>query len=126
MVGAVSKEKVLKKTTIITAKILDYYAELIDRGVKHYEVRSSSLDGADAICLVSADSGEILGIYAVIKVLSFGREEDEKVMSLAQTTPEQFYVMFPKPDVGGPERLWAAELGERINLDALVALETGK
>jgi hypothetical protein len=116
----------LKKTTIITAKILDYYAELIDRGVKHYEVRSSSLDGADAICLVSADSGETLGIYAVIKVLSFGREEDEKVMALAQTTPEQFYGLFPKPDVGGPERLWAAELGERTSLDTLVALEASK
>jgi hypothetical protein len=46
--------------------------------------------------------------------------------ALAQTTPEQFYGLFPKPDVGGPERLWAAELGERTSLDTLVALEASK
>ena len=46
----------MKRTTIVTAKILDCYAELIERGVKHYEVRADSLEGIDAIHLISAET----------------------------------------------------------------------
>lgn len=70
------------------AKILEHYAELIDQGIKHYEVRSESLDGIDAIHLVSAETGEDLATYEVLRTLRFTRDEDSKVMSLAQTTPE--------------------------------------
>ncbi|MBR3315598.1 MAG: hypothetical protein IKG18_15835 [Atopobiaceae bacterium] len=113
----------MKKTTIITAKILDHYADLIARGVKHYEVRKDSLDGADAIHLISAESGAAIGTYRVIRTLCFTRDEDEKVMALAQTTPDQFYALFPRQCDGGPDHLWAAELGDRTSLETLVALE---
>lgn len=110
----------MKRTTIVAAKILDCYAELIERGVKHYEVRSDSLEGIDAIHLISAETGENLGTYEVLHTLRFGRDEDERVMSLAQTSTEQFYSLFPKPEQGGPETLWAAELGRKIDLETLV------
>lgn len=113
----------MKRTTIVTAKILEHYAELIERGIKHYEVRSESLDGIDAIHLVSAETGEDLATYEVLRTLRFTRDEDSKVMPLAQATPEQFYELFPLPDDGGPEMLWAAELGARTTLSTLVALE---
>ena len=113
----------MKRTTIVTAKILEHYAELIERGIKHYEVRSESLDGIDAIHLVSAETGEDLATYEVLRTLRFTRDEDEKVMPLAQATPEQFYGLFPLPCDGGPEMLWAAELGARTTLSTLVALE---
>lgn len=115
----------MKKTTIITAKILDYYADLINRGVKRYEVRSDSLDGADAICLISAETGRYLGTYEVLSTICFTRDADEEVMRIAQTTPEQFYGLFPRPSEGGPINLWAAELGKRTSVEALVGLEAG-
>lgn len=112
----------MKRTTIVTAKILDHYARLIERGVKRFEVRSESLEGVDAIQLVSSETGGDLGVYEVLRTLSFGRDEDEKVMTLAMTTPEEFYRLFPKPSDGGPNRLWAAELGGRTSLASLVAI----
>lgn len=114
----------MKKTTIITAKIRERYAALIDQGVKRYEIRSDSLDGIDAIHLVSTETGKSLGTYVVVNTLCFDRDDDIRVMSLAQTTPEQFYELFPRPEDGGPRKLWAAELGKRTSLDALVARDS--
>lgn len=113
----------MKRITLVTAKILERYADLIARGVKRYEVRSESLDGVDAIHLVSAETGDDLGIYEVLRTLRFSRDEDSEVMSLAQTTREQFYELFPLPDADGPRTLWAAELGARTTSDALIAPE---
>ena len=113
----------MKKTTIITAKILAHYAELIEQGVKHYEVRSEPLDGADAILLVSSETGKSLGMYEVRKTQCLTRDEDDRAMGLAKTTPEEFFSLFPKPCDGGPDRLWIAELGNRTTLDSLVGLE---
>ena len=103
----------MKRATVVTAKILERYADLIARGVMRYEVRTESLDGVDAIHLISAETGDDLGTYEVLRTLRFSRDEDSEVMSLAQTTREQFYVLFPLPDAGGPNTLWAAELGAR-------------
>ena len=113
----------MKRTTIITAKTLDRYAKLIEQGIKHYEVRSDSLEAIDAIHLVSAETGKSLGTYEVLHTFHFGRDDDEKVMLLAQTTADQFYKLFPKPELGGPTILWVAELGKPVNLEILVSIE---
>lgn len=110
----------MKRTTIVTAKILDCYAELIERGVKHYEVRADSLEGIDAIHLISAETGKGLGTYEVLRTLRFGRDEDERVMTLAKTSADQFYSLFPRPEQGGPDTLWAAELGRKVDPEALI------
>lgn len=57
----VAKGGALKRTAVVTAKTLECYADLIARGIKRHEVRSESLDGVDAIHLVSAETGAGLG-----------------------------------------------------------------
>ncbi len=69
MAGAVLKERSSKRTTIITARILDRLAGLVERGVEHYEVRSESLEGADAVHLVGAETGEARGAFRVTRAL---------------------------------------------------------
>ena len=116
----------MKRNTIITAMILDHYAELIEQDIKRLRgALGVPQGGRRHLPLISSETGTALGTYEVVGTLCFSRDKDDEVMGLAQTTPKQFYRLFPAPSDGSPERLWAAELGSHVSLDSLLGIGAG-
>lgn len=110
----------MKRTVIITAKIADEYAKLILSGEKHYEVRDSSLEGADAIHFESSSTGIDLGTYRLLSCFAVDRDKDPISRKYSMAPDDQFDELFPPVTSGGPATLWVARLGERINLEDLI------
>lgn len=113
----------MKTTKIVSARIKSSYYRLINLGIKKYEVRTESLEGADAFYFIDDKTDDLLGIRAIEQVFSFDRSEDELVLNLSAICPNDFYRLFPPLDNGGPDRLWVAKLGQNINLDRLLKSE---
>ena len=112
----------MRLTRIITAKIKPRIYELIVAGVKRFEVRDESFHHADYIRFLSADSGDLLGVYELGAELRFDRTEPDVngfIRSLSGISAEKFDDMFPfsEPFRGmkiGARYLYVAGIGARI------------
>lgn len=110
----------MKITTIATARIRKEFFQLIELGIKKYEVRSESLEGVDAMYFLDDKTDKLLTIRLVESVEVVNRSDDARVLKLSAIEDKEFRVLFPSPIDGGPSSLWIAKLGPAIDLNVLL------
>lgn len=109
----------MKRKTIAVMKIRHAFFDLISAGIKQYEIRDVPLDGIDIISYRDAKSGAYLGSYCTSEVLKYTRDQDETVRKLSSIDANAFYQLFPAPEQGGPDALWAIKLSNPVSLKDL-------
>lgn len=115
-----NEQKKMRRIVIITAKIRSKYAKLIRNGAKTYEVRDETFADAQAIHYIGQDDGADWGTYSIERTFSLGREDDGKLIAYASIPADEFYELFPSTPNGGPERLWVAQIGARLDIEGLI------
>ena len=110
----------MKIITLASAKIRRAFYELIRPGVKRYEVRTAPLSNVDAFVFRDDHSGEVLDILRIEEAFPVERDDDHLALRLSGIGAGDFRELFPRPEDGGPERLWVAKLGERVSFDELM------
>lgn len=110
----------MKIVTLASAKIRRPFYELIRAGVKRYEVRTAPLSNVDAFVFRDDHSGEVLDILRIEEAFPVERDDDQLALRLSGIGAGDFRELFPRPEDGGPERLWVAKLGERVSFDELM------
>ena len=112
----------MKKTTIVTARIQRSYYNLIQKGIKKYEVRDCPFEGADAIWYIDSETNKGLSLQRLSKASPFSRNQDELTMRLSAVDGTEFYELFPPSSEGGPSVLWVARIGEEVPMEQLLAV----
>ncbi|MCI1644390.1 MAG: hypothetical protein LKI21_07620 [Bifidobacterium crudilactis] len=110
----------MKRTVIVSAKIIGSYAELIRRGVKRYEIRSDPFCDAEAIRYIDASDGSELGLYTIVESFPVDRSEEQRLIQLSSISVQEFQNLFPPVSQGGQPTLWVAKLGGATTLTELL------
>ncbi|GAA6124206.1 hypothetical protein BPY_23140 [Bifidobacterium psychraerophilum] len=106
----------MNMTRIITAKIQPDIYTLIEDGVKHFEVRNESFEGADIIHYVSSETGETLGFYETDGSQSVISGQDRDLLALVSAVPIAFV---EKLGLTALRQVYVAHIGGRVdNIEA--------
>lgn len=115
-------------TTIVTMEIEPAVFELIESGVKQYELRSESFKVADAIRYVDSETGKVLGMFWLGPEDVISRVHDQVLMTIAAVDAETFYRLYPRDssEPAGNQHLYVAPILERTTLDYVLEKDLKK
>lgn len=112
----------MKTTTIVTAEIEPAIFELIESGVKQYELRKESFKVADAIRYVDSETGKVLGVFWLGPEDVISRVHDQVLMTIAAVDARTFYRLYPRnSEPAGSQYLYVVPILERTTLDDVLA-----